>query len=224
MSTEPLTRDRRFVCFWLSRTISALGSAVSIVVLPILVYEQTRSALLVALVAASGTLPYLAFGLVAGAVADRVDRRRLMVGCDLACLAVLASLPLTATLDALAGPLVVLAAMASSTFALFFEAASYGLVVDLVSKERLAAANSSLFGAETTARISGTALAGLLASLIGANLTVLVDAATFGASALLIASIRVDRAARGGERNASISSPPYARDSTSSSTTRCCAS
>lgn len=79
-----LWQARSFRLFWLARTVSVAGSAVILLALPLLVLRLTGSALATSLVAAVEVLPYFVFGLLAGAVADRVDRRRLMVGCDLA--------------------------------------------------------------------------------------------------------------------------------------------
>ncbi|KPM55451.1 hypothetical protein ACG83_08885 [Frankia sp. R43] len=93
-TTVLLRRDSVFVRFWCARTSSLSGTAVTTVLLPLLVFDPTGSAAWTALLTALGALPYLVFGLVAGTFADRVDRRRLMVGCDLASAGLLASLPL----------------------------------------------------------------------------------------------------------------------------------
>ena len=70
--------------FWLARVVSVAGSAVTVIALPVLVYDLTRSPLLTALVAAFEAVPYLLFGLLAGALADRWDRKRILVTADLA--------------------------------------------------------------------------------------------------------------------------------------------
>ncbi len=72
MNGAGLWRDRPFVLYWLARTVSVAGSALTYVVLPILVYQLTGSALQTSLLIALEVSPYLAFGLVAGALADRV--------------------------------------------------------------------------------------------------------------------------------------------------------
>jgi MFS family permease len=82
-STASLWCDQSFVLYWLGRAISLLGTAITSVVLPILVYRLTASAFLTSLLATLEVLPYICFGLFACALADRTDRRRLMVGCDL---------------------------------------------------------------------------------------------------------------------------------------------
>lgn len=191
----PLRRDRRYVRFWISRAVSQLGSAVSLVALPVLVYERSASPVLVALVAAAGTLPYVVFGLFAGALADRLDRKRVMVVADGLSALVLASIPVLAVAGALTPALIIAAAMASSSLSIFFDAGSYGLVPQLAGPARLASANSGIYSAETTARIAGTAIAGGLIGVIGAQNTTIVDSGSFLISAALVATLGNTKAA-----------------------------
>ncbi len=78
-----LWHNPHFVLFWSGRSISTLGTVITSVVLPILVYRITNSAFQTSLLAVFDVLPYLCFGLFAAALADRVNRKRLMGSCDL---------------------------------------------------------------------------------------------------------------------------------------------
>ncbi len=89
-----LWADPDFVRFWLARQVSIAGSLVTALALPVLIYLVSGSAPLTALVAVLEGLPWLLFGLVAGAISDRVNRRRLMVGADVANILVVGSVPL----------------------------------------------------------------------------------------------------------------------------------
>lgn len=188
-SERQLRRISGFRPFWWSRTISSFGSALTVVILPILVYQMTSSPVLVALVAGAGTLPYLAFGLLAGAVADRFKRRGIMITSELISGLALMSVVFAAMTGTLTPAHVISAALISSSATLFFEAAGYGLVPSLVGKELLAEANSSLYLGTTVARVSGSAAAAaFLAS--GTPLWALaVDGLTFIASILLLRTI-----------------------------------
>ncbi|GHB59152.1 MFS transporter [Streptomyces cirratus] len=141
------------------------------------------------LVAASGTLPYLLFGLVAGAVADRVDRRRLMVASDILNAVCLATIPMAAALGVLGGVQVIAVALLSSSLVLFFDAGVYGFVPETVGKENLAQANGLVHGAESVVRITGTAVAGGLLVLLDPADSVVVDAVSYIASALLVRAV-----------------------------------
>lgn len=78
----PLRRNRDFLYLWNGHAVSALGSQASRVAYPLLVLAITGSAAKAGLASAAATLPYLLFPLLAGAYADRHDRRRIMIACD----------------------------------------------------------------------------------------------------------------------------------------------
>lgn len=79
MSTDQqsVLRDPAFARYLVARTLSGAGTIVTLVALPILVYRISDSASLTALVAALEAAPYLLFGLLAGALTDRWNRKRL---------------------------------------------------------------------------------------------------------------------------------------------------
>jgi MFS family permease len=87
--------------FWVGQAISNLGSSFTLFALPLLVYQLTGSALNLGLMTAVEFLPYVLFGLVLGAWADRVDRKHMMILTDVARAAIIASIPLLAGLDLL---------------------------------------------------------------------------------------------------------------------------
>src|SRR5437879_3027096 len=100
-TVEPLRHDGPFVRFFAAHAISVTGTAVTQVVLPILVFQRTRSPLLTSLLTTVEVAPYLVVGLIAGVIADRTDRRRLMVRCDLLQTALLGSVPVAAAFGVL---------------------------------------------------------------------------------------------------------------------------
>lgn len=185
----PPRKMRAFQYFWLSRAVSGLGSAVTTVAMPVLAYQVTKSPVIVALVSAAGTVPYVAFGLFAGAFADRVDRRRLMVATDVLNALCLASVPLAAALGVLTAVQIVVAALLSSSLTIFFDAGVYGLVPALVGKPNLAEANSAVYAAETVVKVVGTGVAGVLIALLHPAGTLTIDATSFAASALLLRGV-----------------------------------
>jgi MFS family permease len=185
----PLRRIPGFRWFWLSRAISGLGSAITTVALPVLTYQETGSPLMVSLVAAAATLPYVVFGLIAGTVADRVDRRRLMIITDWLNAACVASIPLASALGILTGGQVLFVALASASLTLFFEAGVYGFVPDIVGKDKLTEANSAIYGAQTVVRIAGNAVAGGLIVVFRPAGTLALDALSFAVSALLLRAV-----------------------------------
>jgi predicted MFS family arabinose efflux permease len=144
----------------------------------------------VGLVVAAGAAAQISVQLFAGALADRGSRRRQMIAADSA--AALAQAALAALLLAGAATLPALALLQAAIgvcFALHFPAA-VGLVPLVVERERLQPANALLSIAHSTALGLGAAAGGLLAARFGAGVALAVDAATFAASALLVAGVR----------------------------------
>ncbi len=185
----PLRRDGVFRRYWLARVISLLGSMVTYVALPVLVYQVTASSLWTALVTVAQGAPYLCVGLLAGAVADRGDRRRLMVGTDLASAAVLASVPVAYTAGALTAPHVLAAAFAAQTLFVFFDAANFGALPVLVGRDRIVAAQAALIGTGTMMELAVPALAGAALAVLAPAPLLAVDALSFVVSALLLGRI-----------------------------------
>ena len=180
---------REYAKLWTASTVSNLGDGITQVAMPLLAASLTRNAVLVAVVAAAGQLPWLLFSLHAGAVVDRVDRRRLMAGVDvMRCLlmATLASLTLAglATVPLLAG-VVFLHGVGETLFA----NATQPLIPAVTGGRDLESANARLYAGEiVTNGFAGPPLGGLLFAA-AAGLPFLVDSASFLVSAALLVAI-----------------------------------
>ena len=181
-----LWRDRSFVLFWLARNVSILGSTITTVVLPIIVFRLTGSAFQTSLLATFEVVPYFFFGLFAGAIADRVNRRRLMVICDLINTAVLGSIPLAAMLGQLTLTQIYAVALLSATVFVWFDAANFGALPTLVGRERIMEANSLLWSTHTLIWVIGPAIGGILAATIDPALAIGLDSMSYTLSAAAI--------------------------------------
>ncbi len=92
----PATRlrtNRNFTIFWLGQSLSNVGDAVALIAMPLLVLQVTGSVAQMGFVTATVGIAMLIAGIVAGPIADHVDRRRFMICCDLARMAVYAAIP-----------------------------------------------------------------------------------------------------------------------------------
>ncbi len=164
----------------------------SFTALPLLVFALTGSGLVMGIVGALQTLPDLLFGMVAGALADRGDRRRMMFLADLGRAALTALIPLSVLLE---GPTIVVILVVSAPLSLlrtFFLAAFTSSVPTLVGRRQIARASSIFEAIYSTGYIVGPAIAGLLSSAIGPGPTLAIDAATFALSGAGLAFIRRD--------------------------------
>lgn len=184
-----LRDDRDFRLFLVSRLISLAGSSFTLVAFPVLAYALTKSPFLTAVVASFQALPYLIFGLPAGALADRVDRKRVMVSADLLSAVVLASIPVASWLGSLTVPHLLIAAFLVPALFVFFDAADSGALPTLVGRARIAEGNSAMWSASTIVETSVPLLAGALLAFVDAATLVAIDALSYVASALLIRAI-----------------------------------
>jgi len=140
---------------------------VSTVVIPILVFQRTGSAAQTGVVTALRVVPYLLVGLIAGPLADRVDRRGLIVWGNLAQGASMAVIPVADAFGAVPLPLIYVASFASATAFVFSDAAVFGALPALIGPARLPTANGYLTSIQSVALMLGPALGGLLATTIG---------------------------------------------------------
>lgn len=181
---DSLWRNSHFVLFWSGRSISLLGTTITQTLLPILVFRLTNSAFQTSLLATFEVLPYLFFGLFAGALADRVNRKRLMIFCDLTNVLLLGSIPLAAVLHRLTLGQIYVVGLLSALAFVWFDAANFGALPLLVGRQQIVNANSTLSASESLLSIGGPALAGLLAALLTPELAISVDACSYACSAL----------------------------------------
>lgn len=183
---EPLrTADYRRL--WLGQLISVLGDKVDQIALGILVYEATGSELQMGIVLAIAVLPSALFGMLAGALVDRFDKRRTMLVADITRALLVLSVPFLAEVSLLAvyGVALLLAGMS-----LFFEPAKLSLIPELVPEEQLMAANSLDNITVSVAELAGLAFAAGLVASLGYRTAFFFDAATFLISALFVWSVR----------------------------------
>ncbi len=185
-----LRRNPAFVVFWSARTLSYLGTGITNIVLPVLVYQLTGSPAAVALVNGIEAVPYLALGLLAGALADRLNRRTMMVICDATCALLLAAVPAAAALHLLVTAQVFIIALGIATAFVWFDAANFGALPALVDRAQLPAATSLIASTGTVAMLAGPTLGAAAVSVMAPSSALSLDAATYVMSALLLASIR----------------------------------
>ena len=148
---------------WASSAASNLADGFFFIVLPLLAVRLTDSPILVAGVAFVGRLPWLVFVLVAGALADRLDRRRTMRNVQLFRVIVLAGLTALALMDGLSLPVLYVVAFALGVGETLFDTAAQSILPSIVAKEQLSTANGRLYGVElVTNQFVGPPLGGLL--------------------------------------------------------------
>lgn len=186
--TQRRTAD--FWTFFVGQTASNLGTSFTLFALPLLVYKLTGSSLNLAITTAADMLPYLLFGLLIGAWVDRVDRKRLMLVTDLTRAAVIATIPLMATLGHLTVMWIYGVAFLQSTLGIFFNSAEFAAIPSLVRMDDLVSANGRVQASYSAAQVLGPVLGGVLVLLVPVSALMLFDAGSFLISVTSLLLIR----------------------------------
>jgi DHA3 family macrolide efflux protein-like MFS transporter len=185
-----LALNGSFSALWTGQLISLFGDRVHQVALAFLVLGMTNSPLAMAMVFVAATLPNLLLSPIAGAYVDRWNQRDVMIVSDLLRAAAVLLIPIVAVTNIyLVYPFVFLITSVS----IFFRPARVAILPRIVRRDELMTANSALWAGETFADILGYPLAGIFVAFLGDALPLAfwLDAATYAASAILIASIFV---------------------------------
>jgi predicted MFS family arabinose efflux permease len=182
---------------WIGESTSKLGSSMTAMAMPLVaVVMLNANTLMIGLLQAAVWLPWLLLGLPAGAWIDRFTPRPVMLICNIASLALFASVPLAAWTGLLTIGQLLIVALLSGIAGVFFSTAYQPYLTSLLPRKDLAEANAKLQGSESAAYIVGPGLGGVIAQVFGAVSALLVDALTFAVSALCLARIRVREPAR----------------------------
>ena len=194
---------RDFRWFWASYAVSTFGDQITMVALPLAVYERTESALSVGIAAAMQSLTAVALGLLAGTYADRLRHRPILIATDLLRGALLGGVAAAVLLsDDYSVLMLYAAAFGMGALRVLHDAAAGAALPRVVSGADLLSANARLSGSESAGNIGGPAIAVGLVALGGAGLALAADALSFVLSGIAVGAVgalrekRTDRRAR----------------------------
>lgn len=189
--TRALARNRAFRLVWIGETTSSLGNGMSQLAYPLLMLMLTESPLAAGLLAAVRAVPYLALGLIAGALVDRWNRKRTMIVCDLVRAISMASIPAALLMGVLTPAQLYVTGFIGGVAYVFSNAAQVAVLPNIVQDGQLARAISLQ---ETAEGITGIAAAPIGGALLqwARGLPFLVDAVSFLISALCFLRVRGD--------------------------------
>ncbi|HEY3505280.1 MAG TPA: MFS transporter, partial [Actinocatenispora sp.] len=189
MSVAHAPRVRPFGLLWGASTISALGDGVHWIALPLLAASVTTDPRLVSLVSVAEQLPWVLFGLLAGALADRVDRRRVLWRIDLVRAGIVAVLVATVLTGTVTLPVILAVAFTLTSFGTLYDSAAAAYVPALVPAAERPRANGRLQAGMLVAdTLLGAPVGATLFAALAAG-PFLVDTLSFAAAAVLVAAI-----------------------------------
>ena len=189
-----LLRQADFRRLWLSMSVSALGSEVTFLALPLVaILVLHAEALEVAVLGAMPFVAYALFGLPAGVWVDRLARKRVMVVADLGRAAVLLLVPVFSIAGALAMWHLYVIAFVAGALTVFFEIAYQSILPEVVDRDRLTEGNSRLEVSRSASQVVGPGIGGALVGAFGPAIAIIADALSFLGSAAFLIGIHPSR-------------------------------
>ena len=191
-ATTRLGRSLRYPAFrnlFGSSVTSTLGAAVSIVAVNWIVYQYTHSAIDITYVGLAGVVPGIVLGLLAGVLADRYNRRSLMVTADLTRMVGMGVLTVALYLEGFSLPLILGVMVLVNCFSAIFTPASQAILPRLVPKYSLEDANGLLYATSGAGWSIGSALGGVVVGLLGSEWGLGINALTYALSAMFLVQI-----------------------------------
>lgn len=189
--TARLWRNRGFNILWAGQTFSAVGDSFALVALPLLVLQATGSVAQMGLVTGINGIGQIVAGVFAGVIADRVDRRRLMIVCDWARFVLYGLIPLWWAVFGPAFWLIYVVVLFTSLFGMTFSVAYMTAINNLVDHDQFTYANARLQSSAAVANVIGPVLAGVISARFGPVAAIGVDALTFAVSAASLMRIQM---------------------------------
>ena len=185
----PARLGRSFRWLFGAYIVTNIGDGIALAAGPLLVASQTSDPFLVSLAVLSGYLPHLVFGLIAGVVADRHDRRRIVAGVNVFRALVLVVLTTMIVTDVVNIALVLATLFVLGTAETFADASSSTLIPSLVAREDLGVANARQQGATLLLNQLATPPIGAFLFAVGMALPFGVNAMGFALGAVLVSRV-----------------------------------
>jgi predicted MFS family arabinose efflux permease len=189
VDVSPLRESRDFRLITAGSLITGLGTQATLVALPYQVFVITGSAFQTGLIGAAEIVPLAAGSLYGGALADRFDRRTLLLTCQLALVAVAAALSAAAIAGEPAVWILYLLAAAMAGASAVERVVRASIVPKTVSPERLRGALSLTYGLYQLTQVVGPAVGGLLIAAFGLSVPYAVDAVSCFGMAIAAAAL-----------------------------------
>ncbi|MFH9942107.1 MFS transporter [Streptomyces murinus] len=173
--------------YWTASTASGVGDAVTTVALPLVAIETLHAgAFEVSLLPAARFVAWLAIGLPAGVIVQRLPLRGTQIAMDLIRAAAMAWVPLAAALGILRLWQLVLVTLVIGLAGVVFDVGNSTFLPSIVSKEELTARNSLLSGSSAATQLGAPSLGGVLVQFCGAATSLLVDAVSYVVSGVIL--------------------------------------
>ena len=188
---ELLRGNRNFRQLWLGQVVSQMGDWFDTIALYTIILNLTGSGRHIGLLMVARFVPSFVFGSLSGVVADRFNRRTIMIVSDLLRAVVVLGFLLVRRADQLW--IIYFLTVLQLAFSTFFEPAKTAVIPSIVSDRELVAANAISSVTWSAMLTLGAAIGGVVTGLFGTDVSFILDALSFLLSAALIASVRIPK-------------------------------
>jgi Transmembrane secretion effector len=189
VEATPLRRNREFVLLQAGQLVSTFGSSMSAIAYPLLALALTHSAAKAGYVGAADLSPFVIFNLLAGATADRCDRRAQMILADIVGASAVTTLAVLVLFHQATLWLILVVAFVDSTAFVFYSGASHGAFRSVVPTAQLPAASSAVQARASVVRLAAPPTGGALFG-VARFLPFVADAASFVVSTVTLLLMR----------------------------------
>jgi MFS family permease len=190
-----LWRQGDFMKLWTGQTISQFGDEITLLGIPLLAtLVLGAGALEMGILGVVRFLPWILFTLPAGVWVDRMRRRPILIGADIARAVLLASIPLAFVGGFLTLIQVYIVAFLAGTLEVFFDVAYQSYLPSIVERDELVEGNSKLELSRAGSQVAGPTVAGFLIQAIGAPFAIAFDALSYLGAAFFVGIIRREEA------------------------------
>jgi MFS family permease len=189
LTLAPLRQNRDFVLLQVGQTLSTIGSESTGIAYPLLVLAITHSPVQAGVVGFARLVPWVLFGVLAGAAVDRLPRKRMMIASDIVRIAAVVSIVVAIAVDRISFAQIAIVAFVEGTMFVFFNLAEIGALRSVVPARQLPAAAAAEQARYATMTLVAPPLGGALFGL-GRALPFLADAVSYVFSLASLLAIR----------------------------------
>ena len=189
-----LFKHNNFKKLWIAQILSLVGTQVTVVALPIIAIKLLNaSTMQIGILTAMSYLPFLLFGLPAGAWVDRLSIKKLMIFCDISRGTILILIPVLYSLNLLSIAMLFVIAFCNGVFTVFFDISNQSFLPEILSKDQLIEGNSKLATSYTTSQMIGPTVAGFLVKIFSGPIAILLDSISYLLSSIFIYKIKIPK-------------------------------
>jgi MFS family permease len=172
-------RNRSFSFYFAGQSLSYVGDGLRTIAIPLLVYHLTNSASALGVTYALEFAPFALFGLVGGSLADRLDRRALMIGCDFARFAIVSLFALAYWSHSLTISMLYAGIVVLSLCAAVFQGGQASAIPFLIGKDRATQGVAALIATEQASSLIAPPIGGAIFAMTGPLPALVINAFTY---------------------------------------------